>query len=107
MKHLPSAQIMVLGSWDEPHVWLPAEQGGQLLRFPLPAAAPACVSSLSKSFLRNILGAPGGSMFEHLPLAQVMILWSLDQVPYQAPRMEPASPTACFSASVCVFLMNK
>ena len=39
----------------------------------------------------------------HLPLAQVIILGSCDQVPYQAPCWEPASPSACVSDS----LINK
>ena len=40
-------------------------------------------------------GRLGGSVIEHLPLAQGMILWSWDQVPYWAPCMKPASPSAC------------
>ena len=48
------------------------------------------------------LGAPGGSAVEHLPLAQGMILGSRDQVPHWAPWEEPASPSACVSASFCV-----
>ena len=42
----------------------------------------------------------GGSAFEHLPLAQVMILGSWDQILHQAPFMEPASPSAYVSASL-------
>ena len=49
----------------------------------------------------------GGSVVEHLPLAQVVILESWDQVPHQAPFREPASPSACVSASLCASLMNK
>ena len=30
-----------------------------------------------------------------------------DQVPHRASCMEPASPSACVSASLCVSLMNK
>ena len=30
-----------------------------------------------------------------------------DWVPHQAPFGEPASPSACVSASLCVILMNK
>ena len=41
-------------------------------------------------------------MFECLPLAQVVIPESLDQVPHQAPRREPASPSAYVAASLCV-----
>ena len=40
------------------------------------------------------------------PSAQGMILESRDQVPRRAPCMEPASPSACVSASLCVSLMN-
>ena len=47
------------------------------------------------------------SMVEHLPLAQVVIPGSWDQVPHQDPHREPASPFAYASASLCVFLMNK
>ena len=54
-----------------------------------------------------IVGRPGGAVVERLPLAQVMILGSRDRVPCRAPRMEPASPSACVSASLSVFLMNK
>ena len=43
-------------------------------------------------------GHLGGSVVEHLPLAQVVILGSWDQ----APRKEPVSPSACVSASLCV-----
>ena len=41
------------------------------------------------------------------PSAQGMILESWDRVPRQAPCMEPASPSACVYASLCVSLMNK
>ena len=55
----------------------------------------------------HIKGRLGGSAVERLPLAQGVILESQDQVPHQAPRREPASPSACVSASLCVSLMNK
>ena len=42
-----------------------------------------------------------------LPLAQGLILGSWDLVLRWAPRMEPAPPSACASASLCVSLMNK
>ena len=47
--------------------------------------------------------------FEHLPLAQVVILGSWDRVPHRAPCREPASPSAYVSVSVSlsVSLMNK
>ena len=40
-------------------------------------------------------GCPGGSVVEHLPSAQVVIPGSWDGVPHRAPRVEPASPSAC------------
>ena len=52
-------------------------------------------------------GSLGGSAVEHLSLAQSMIPGSWDQVPHQAPCKEPASPSACVSASLSVSLMNK
>ena len=39
-------------------------------------------------------GHLGGSVVEHLPLVQVVIPGSSDQVPHQAPYREPASPSA-------------
>ena len=45
----------------------------------------------------------GGSVVEHLPLAQVMIPESWDQVLNQNLHREPASPSTYISAS----LMNK
>ena len=56
-------------------------------------------------------GSPGGSVVWRLPLAQGVILEAQDQVPHQAPCVEPASPSACVSASLFlslpVSLMNK
>ena len=52
-------------------------------------------------------GHLGGSVLEHLPSAQGVILGFRDQVPHQAPFGEPASPSAYVSASLCVSLMNK
>ena len=52
-------------------------------------------------------GTPEWSLVEHLPLAQGLILESRDLVPHQAPRMEPASPSAYVFASLSVSLMNK
>ena len=43
----------------------------------------------------------------YLPLIQVMILGSWDQVPHRAPNMEPASSSAYVSAPLSVSLMNK
>ena len=53
------------------------------------------------------MGHQGGSVVECLPLVQVVILGSWDQVPHQAPYGEPASPFAYISASISVSLMNK
>ena len=52
-------------------------------------------------------GHLGGSVVESLPLAQVVIPGSWDLVLHRAPCGEPASPSACVSASLCVSLMNK
>ena len=53
---------------------------------------------------RQILRTLDGSAVEHLPLAQVVILGSWDQVPHCASCMEPASPSACVSASLSLSL---
>ena len=42
------------------------------------------------------------TQFEHLPLAQFVILGSRDGVPHQAPRREPISPFAHVPASLSV-----
>ena len=48
-------------------------------------------------------GSLSGSPVQRLPLAQGVILESRDRVPRRAPGMEPASHSACVSASrVCV-----
>ena len=49
----------------------------------------------------------GGSVVEHLRLAQGLSLRSWDRVSHWAPFREPASPPAYVSASLCVSLMNK
>ena len=54
-----------------------------------------------------IEGCMGGSVVEHLPLAQVVIVGSCDWVPYQAPCGESACPSAYVSAFLSVSLMNK
>ena len=54
-------------------------------------------------FLKEKQGQLGGSVVEHLPLAQGVIPESRDQVPHWAPCREPAAPSACVSVS----LMNK
>ena len=45
-------------------------------------------------------GHLGGSVVERLPLAQGVIPGSWDRVPHWAPCREPASLSACVSASV-------
>ena len=45
-------------------------------------------------------GHLGGSAVEHLPLAQGVILDSQVRVPHQALCMQPASLSACVSASI-------
>ena len=51
----------------------------------------------------------GGSVVWRLPLAQGVILEHRDQVTHRAPGMEPASTSACVSASLSLSmsLMNK
>ena len=56
-------------------------------------------------------GRLGGSVVERLPSAQDMILESQDRVPHWALCMEPASLSACVSASLflslCLSWINK
>ena len=49
----------------------------------------------------------GGSAVKRLPSAQGVILEFPDQVPHGAPCVGPASTSACVSATLCVYLMNK
>ena len=58
-------------------------------------------------FENNLLGHLDGSVVERLPAVQGVILETWDRVPRRAPCMEPASPSACISASLSVPLMNK
>ena len=51
---------------------------------------------------KKVSGSLGGSAVGRLPLAQGVILGSRDRVPHWSPCMEPASPSACVSASFCV-----
>ena len=55
------------------------------------------------------LGHLGGSAVEHLPLTQGVTLGYQDRVPRRAPCMDPASPSACVSASLslCLSWINK
>ena len=58
-------------------------------------------------FKKERRGHLGGSEVEGLPLAQGVIPGSWDRVPHWAPHTEPASPTACVSASVCVCVSHE
>ena len=51
-------------------------------------------------------GSLGGAAVWRLPLAQGAILETRDQVPRPAPSMEPASPSACVSASLSLSLCD-
>ena len=54
------------------------------------------------TFIKNTLVFErlGGSAVEHPPSAQGVIPGSWDRVPHWVPCREPASPSACVSASV-------
>ncbi|KAM8951605.1 prostaglandin E2 receptor EP3 subtype isoform 1-T1 [Lycaon pictus] len=64
---------------------------------------------LLRKFCQNsdLSGRLDGSAVERLPLAQGVTPGSQDRVPHQDPHREPASSSACVSASLCVSLMNK
>ena len=89
-----------IGIWERKHSGMP--NSFKHPNWPL-------ICTLPSSIKLNFQGRPGGSAVWHLPLAQGMILGSRDRVPRQAPCMEPASPSACVSASLSfsVSLMNK
>ena len=52
-------------------------------------------------------GQPGWLSGSEAPSAQGMILETRDRVPRRGPWMEPASPSACVSASLPLSLMSK
>ena len=56
-----------------------------------------------------LIGHPGWLSGLALPSSQSVILETRDQVPRQAPCMEPVSPSAYVSASrsLCVTIINK
>ena len=56
---------------------------------------------------KKFFGQPGWLSGLALPSAQGLILETRDRVPRWVPCMEPASPSACVSASLSVSLMNK
>ena len=59
------------------------------------------VFSTPLSFLKNlVMGRLAGSAVEHLPSARDVVLEARDRVPCRARGMEPASPSACVSASL-------
>ena len=101
------AQGMILETQDQVPCWLPAWS----LLLPLPVSLPLslslphshCLSRINKQNLKKEnQGCLGGSVVEHLPLAQGVILESQDRVPHWAPCMEPASSSACVSAVLCL-----
>ena len=53
------------------------------------------------------MGHLGGSVVEHLPSAQGVILESRDQGPYWALHMELASPSAYVSASLSLCVSHE
>ena len=62
---------------------------------------------------RNLLfktwrpGQPGWLSGLVLPSAQGVILETRDRVPHRAPCMEPASPSACVSASLSLYVSHE
>ena len=86
-KRLTSAEVVPLGKF------IPSKKHTE--------GVLVCWHNLLK---RGVWGHLGGSVVEHLPSAQGAILEIRDQVPHRTPCMEPASPTAYFSAclSLCV-----
>ena len=77
----------------------------RILAFKLEMGRPFKQWSFKKSNNAGI-GSLGGSAVECLPAAQDMVLESRDRVPHWGPCMEcmePASPSACVSACLCVF----
>ena len=62
-------------------------------------------SALPTKKKKKKIGQPGWLSGLAPPSAQGLTLETQDQVPRRAPYMEPASPSPCVSASLC--LMNK
>ena len=78
------------------------------LRFALKGESTHFPGGLFQPFIRFIArGHPDGSVVECMPLAQVAVSGSWDQVPHQAPHGEPASPSMSLRLSVCLPLIDK
>ena len=74
-------------------------------RLPLPLL-PHLIVSLTQTN-KYYGGSLGGSAVWRLPLTEGVILESQDRVPHRAPGMEPASPSTCVSASLCVCVYHQ
>ena len=77
---------------------------GYNLRVVIKSLGLCAVWNLLKIFS---LGQPGCLSGLVTPLAQSVILETRDRVPRQVPCMEPASPSACVSVSLCVSRINE
>ena len=73
-----------------------------------PTESAGCLGKVHKMCLKFVSGGqPQWLSGLAPPSAQGVILGTWDRVPCQAPGMEPASPSACVSASVCVCVSHK
>ena len=63
---------------------------------------PQAINDLIDGLKEGQWGHPGWLRGLASPSAQGLILESRDRVPRRAPCMEPASPSACVSVSLCV-----
>ena len=79
------------------------EKGASMFYFMQWTCPFPTLSSFKNQFWERL----GGSVVEGLPPAQGVILESRDRIPYWSPCREPASSSACASASLCVSLTNK
>ena len=62
---------------------------------------------LTASYKHELRGSLGGLAVWCLPSAQGVILESQDRVLHKAPCMEPASPSACVSASLSICVSHE
>ena len=91
------------GKWSRSCCWIP----GNIFELEfIMRVGPLVQSILLTVSLIKMQGCLDGSMGECLPSAQGMVLESQDRVPHWAPCREPASPSACVSASLPLSLMN-